>query len=82
MHARMDNVKTVYPPQTKFAGGIQTDGQHENSIPTTNKVWGGYNKDFFLFEKKIEQKMKRFCGKKQQPFHYYMSPFFFLSIQA
>ena len=20
-HARMDNVKTVYPPQTKFAGG-------------------------------------------------------------
>ena len=21
-HARMDNVKTVYPPQTKFAGGI------------------------------------------------------------
>ena len=22
-HARMDNVKTVYPPQTKFAGGIK-----------------------------------------------------------
>ena len=22
MHARTDNVKTVYPPQTKFAGGI------------------------------------------------------------
>ena len=21
-HTRMDNVKTVYPPQTKFAGGI------------------------------------------------------------
>ena len=21
---RMDNVKTVYPPQTKFAGGINT----------------------------------------------------------
>ena len=21
-HARRDNVKTVYPPQTKFAGGI------------------------------------------------------------
>ena len=21
-HAHMDNVKTVYPPQTKFAGGI------------------------------------------------------------
>ena len=23
MHARTDNVKTVYPPQTKFAGGIK-----------------------------------------------------------
>ena len=22
--ARTDNVKTVYPPQTKFAGGIKT----------------------------------------------------------
>ena len=22
MHTRMDKVKTVYPPQTKFAGGI------------------------------------------------------------
>ena len=30
---RTDNVKTVYPPQTKFAGGIK---------PTTNKVCGGY----------------------------------------
>ena len=28
-------MKTVYPPQTKFAGGIK------NSIPTTNKVCGG-----------------------------------------
>ena len=24
MHGRTDNVKTVYPPQTKFAGGIKT----------------------------------------------------------
>ena len=23
MHAQADNVKTVYPPQTKFAGGIK-----------------------------------------------------------
>ena len=23
-HARTDNMKTVYPPQTKFAGGIIT----------------------------------------------------------
>ena len=23
MHARMDNMKTVYPPQTKFAGDIK-----------------------------------------------------------
>ena len=25
MHARTDKVKTVYPPQTKFAGGIIND---------------------------------------------------------
>ena len=31
--ALTDNVKTVYPLQTKFAGGI------------TNKVCGGYNKE-------------------------------------
>ena len=30
-HAQTDNVKTVYPLQTKFAGGI----------PPTNKVCGG-----------------------------------------
>ena len=30
-HAHTDNVKTVYSPQTKFAGGITT----------TNKVCGG-----------------------------------------
>ena len=24
-HGRTDNVKTVYPPQTKFAGGIITN---------------------------------------------------------
>ena len=30
---RMDNVKTVYPPQTKFAGGIKSDYMHVlNSI--------------------------------------------------
>ena len=23
-HAHTDNVKTVYPPQTKFAGGVKT----------------------------------------------------------
>ena len=23
-HTRTDNMKTVYPPQTKFAGGIKT----------------------------------------------------------
>ena len=26
--ARTDNVKTVYPPQTKFAGGIIRGGLH------------------------------------------------------
>ena len=25
-HARTDNVKTVHPPQTKFAGGIKSLG--------------------------------------------------------
>ena len=25
----------------------RTDGQHENSIPTTNKVCGGYNETYF-----------------------------------
>ena len=24
MHGQTDNVKTVYPPQTKFTGGIKT----------------------------------------------------------
>ena len=38
--------------ETKCYGrtDVQTDGQRENSIPTTNKVWGGggggYTKDF------------------------------------
>ena len=27
-HARTDNVKTVYPPQTKFAGGIKMIFSH------------------------------------------------------
>ena len=34
MHGRTYNVKTVYPLQTKFAGGI-----------TTNKVCGGYKNE-------------------------------------
>ena len=30
-HARTDNVKTVYPPQTKFAGGIiRRQNFHDN----------------------------------------------------
>ena len=27
-YGRMDNVKTVYPPQTKFAGGIKNLSKH------------------------------------------------------
>ena len=38
--ARTDNVKTVYPPQTKFAGGITTTNKVCGGI-TTNKVCGG-----------------------------------------
>ena len=30
-HGRTDNVKTVYPPQTKFAGGIR--GYNQNLRP-------------------------------------------------
>ena len=33
-HARTDNVKTVYPPQTKFAGGIK----NEYSYPLNFKI--------------------------------------------
>ena len=29
-NAWTDNVKTVYPPQTKFAGGIKTNSSHSN----------------------------------------------------
>ena len=35
--ARTDNVKTVYPPQTKFAGGImssQTKSWHQYGDPS------------------------------------------------
>ena len=36
-HARTDNVKTVYPPQTKFAGGINT--QDAELIKLDQKMW-------------------------------------------
>ena len=32
MHARTDNVKTVYPPQTKFAGGININRLRVNIL--------------------------------------------------
>ena len=35
--------------ETKRYG--RTDAQRENSIPTTNKVCGGYNKVHFFLEK-------------------------------
>ena len=39
-HTNMDNVKTVYPPQTKFAGGIKIHlnyikGNYYNSLINT-----------------------------------------------
>ena len=41
-HAHTDNVKTVYPPQTKFAGGIKNffhvPGVDENSSAITSPV--------------------------------------------
>ena len=40
-HARMqactDNVKTVYPPQTKFAGGIRNSGEIRVKNATLNR---------------------------------------------
>ena len=36
MHGRTDNVKTVYPPQTKFAGGIM-----KTVYPPQTKFAGG-----------------------------------------
>ena len=35
---RTDNVKTVYPLQTKFAGGI-INGQHFQTINIGQKYW-------------------------------------------
>ena len=31
-HARTDNVKTVYPPQTKFAGGILSKAEEASIL--------------------------------------------------
>ena len=35
-HTRTDNVKTVYPPQTKFAGGIMKSYQAQNFYISEN----------------------------------------------
>ena len=55
-HTRTDNVKTVYPPQTKFAGG------YKNSIPTTNKVCGGYNYRLMQVKSIAECSKRAFCN--------------------
>ena len=34
-HGRTDNVKTVYPPQTKFAGGINNNFSSAIAIKTS-----------------------------------------------
>ena len=31
-HGRTDNMKTVYPPQTKFAGGIKTKTEGRSQL--------------------------------------------------
>ena len=36
-HGRTDNVKTVYPPQTKFAGGITRSFLHEQVSVSLDK---------------------------------------------
>ena len=45
-HGCTDNVKTVYPLQTKFAGGIRTDGRTDKVktvYPLQTKFAGGIN---------------------------------------
>ena len=42
-HGRTDNVKTVYPPQTKFAGGIK-----KTVYPPQTKFAGGINTHLFF----------------------------------
>ena len=59
MDGRTDNVKTVYPLQTKFAGGIKKDGSaliRLNSVysrkSTVSKgcwvAWGFFFRGFFF----------------------------------
>ena len=49
-HTRMDNVKTVYPPQTKFAGGIKIQLTIVNNmLPISFNMFLGAQKNC-LFE--------------------------------
>ena len=41
--------------ETKSYG--RTHGQHENSIPTTNKVCGGYKEENFQRKQKVQNKI-------------------------
>ena len=79
MFARFDEnpAKTLQDiKERKYYG--RTDGQRENSIPTTNKVCGGYNKNFASQRQNYAQKMqdaqvtksleaKLFCGISDCP---------------
>ena len=37
-HTRTDNVKTVYPPRTKFAGGIMKELEWSQGFPHYNPM--------------------------------------------
>ena len=37
-HGRTDNMETVYPPQTKFAGGIKVCGGYNDERGHLNEV--------------------------------------------
>ena len=37
-HTRVDNVKTVYPPQTKFPGGVTSSIAVEQTVTTFHKM--------------------------------------------
>ena len=42
-----DNVKTVYPPQTKFSGGININMNKNYSYPTT--IWESILTQIYVF---------------------------------
>ena len=65
-HTRRDNVKTVYPPQTKFAGGIRTHTRTDNVktvYPTQTKFAGGIINEMATLKAAYSVTLKNFRKK-------------------